>query len=332
MFHRACWPIFALSLVLGLGGCLPDRCGDSESAPGSPASESESRAGGEGSPEGSGKAAFEGGTDEEQGASDERAARGNFEEVLTSGEWSRLYGLLREEYRELAEAHSSSGTARLGEQMEIVGFQMSWMEGHHPLVSGPKRLPRTGRSDHPLFGRRPMWSHWESAIAPWHRRLASRHEEWRETVGGELADRHTQMAEWHTAMAEAVEVGGEADDPGPPTQEEVVGRNVYIRACATCHSPDGSGVERAFPPLQGHPVATGPPRAAARAVLTGVEGPTDVDGEPYAGAMPGYADRLSDRQIAAVLTYVRTSWGNDAGEVSTEQVEEWRREFVGGDQ
>lgn len=327
MPRRYGWLVGAAALWLG--ACVPGVCGGEapESGPSSSSSEAPSRRGE--------REQTAGKPDERKGEQSDETPEvpegASFDRALSTAEWGQAYRALRGAYRDAAEAHrTATGATDSSAQLTTIGYQMSWMAEHHPLVSGPKKLPRSGRPDHPLFGRRPMWSHYESGISAWHRRLAERHEEWsRESESDDLSTRHADFTERHAAMADAVAVDEEIDDPGPPAQREVEGRNVYVRACATCHAPDGSGVAKAFPPLKGHPVATGAPREAARAVLEGVEGPTTVRGEEYAGVMPGYADRLTDRQIAAVLTYVRSTWRNEASDISEEQVAEWREEFAG---
>jgi mono/diheme cytochrome c family protein len=55
-------------------------------------------------------------------------------------------------------------------------------------------------------------------------------------------------------------------------------------------------------------------------VLHGVQGTLTVNGTAYHGVMPTFASQLSDAEIAAVLTYVRTQWGNRGGPISTSQV------------
>jgi mono/diheme cytochrome c family protein len=103
----------------------------------------------------------------------------------------------------------------------------------------------------------------------------------------------------------------------------VVGRRVY-NSCATCHQMDGQGVAGAYPPLAGAEWVTGDPRVLSRILLHGLQGPISVRGVLYNGAMPGWS-RLSDGEIAAVLTYIRNSWGNAAGAVSPDVVAEVRR-------
>lgn len=83
------------------------------------------------------------------------------------------------------------------------------------------------------------------------------------------------------------------------------GQEVYGSHCATCHQADGSGLEPSFPALAGGPLATGPVAAAMGIVINGSEGT----------AMQAWGDMLSANDIAAVLTYLRNSFGNETGDL-----------------
>lgn len=104
------------------------------------------------------------------------------------------------------------------------------------------------------------------------------------------------------------------------------GSQVYQSRCASCHQPDGSGVQGAYPPLTGDPVVTAEnPTRHIEVVLYGLEGKM-IDGVSYPAAMPGWGDRLSDEAVAAVVNHERTSWGNDAPTVTAEDVAAVREE------
>lgn len=102
------------------------------------------------------------------------------------------------------------------------------------------------------------------------------------------------------------------------------GEAEYLKYCLTCHQPDGNGVRSQFPPLAGNVVVKGPADSLVKIVLFGLEGPLTVNGQQFNQVMPAQ-DYLSDQQIADVLTYIRSSWGNDAGSVSQELVAEVRK-------
>ena len=75
-----------------------------------------------------------------------------------------------------------------------------------------------------------------------------------------------------------------------------------------------------FPPLAGNTMVTGSPDKVIAAVKNGLTGATTVNGKTYNGSMPAWKGKLDDTQIADVITYVRSSWGNSAGAVTEAQV------------
>ncbi len=91
--------------------------------------------------------------------------------------------------------------------------------------------------------------------------------------------------------------------------EELVerGKKVYQANCVACHQANGMGLPGTFPALNGSKVATGPIDAHIKIVLHG--------GRPGT-AMVGFADRLSDAEIAAVVTYERNAWNNKMGDAA----------------
>ena len=98
------------------------------------------------------------------------------------------------------------------------------------------------------------------------------------------------------------------------------GAVVYITNCSSCHQRDGKGVPGAFPPLAGNPVVTGNPTAVIAIVKNGVEGRIAVNGALYSGIMPRWGGVISDDDIAAVVTYIRSSWHNRAAPVTAAEV------------
>ena len=88
------------------------------------------------------------------------------------------------------------------------------------------------------------------------------------------------------------------------------GGSVYATTCAACHQATGEGVAGVFPPLAGSEWATGEEAKVVRILLHGVTGPIEVAGETFNGMMPPWGATMKDADIAAVLTYVRSTWGN----------------------
>ena len=98
------------------------------------------------------------------------------------------------------------------------------------------------------------------------------------------------------------------------------GGEVYLTNCATCHQANGQGVAGAFPPLSGNRLVTGNPVAVIAIVKNGLDGKVVVNGQSYSGIMPRWGGVLSDDQIAAAITYIRSSWHNSASGVSAADV------------
>lgn len=101
----------------------------------------------------------------------------------------------------------------------------------------------------------------------------------------------------------------------------VRGDQVYIGVCQTCHQANGMGVAGQYPPLVGSEWLLRDAETPIRIVLYGLEGPITVKGITYNNKMPQFHDKLSNEEIAAVLTHVRSSWGNSAPPVKPEEVE-----------
>jgi mono/diheme cytochrome c family protein len=88
------------------------------------------------------------------------------------------------------------------------------------------------------------------------------------------------------------------------------GKSVYATTCAACHQATGEGVSGVFPPLAGSEWVSGEEAKLVRILLHGVTGPIEVAGETFNGMMPPWGPTMKDADIAAVLTYVRSAWGN----------------------
>ncbi|MFA7523038.1 MAG: cytochrome c [Halothiobacillaceae bacterium] len=106
-----------------------------------------------------------------------------------------------------------------------------------------------------------------------------------------------------------------------------VGHTLFGQFCATCHQQEGIGLTGAVPPLTGSSIVTGDPRVPIGIVLMGVEGPLTVNGTVFNGRMPTFRNTLTDQEIAAVVTYIRQAWANDADPVTTKQVSLLRAEL-----
>ncbi len=107
------------------------------------------------------------------------------------------------------------------------------------------------------------------------------------------------------------------------TFDQVDGAQVYAANCVACHQASGGGLAGVFPPLANSRWVLGSEERLVQIMLYGIRGPIDVQGTVYNGVMPAFA-RLSDAELAAVTTHVRSNWGNDAGPISTALVEAGR--------
>src|ERR1700761_2977966 len=99
----------------------------------------------------------------------------------------------------------------------------------------------------------------------------------------------------------------------------VIGKAIYEKHCQTCHQVDGSGAQNMIPPLIKTEYVLGPKAAIIKILLNGLNGELKVDGVTYGNEMPPQAI-LTNREIAAVLTYVRKSFGNKASLVTISDV------------
>ncbi len=123
-------------------------------------------------------------------------------------------------------------------------------------------------------------------------------------------------------------VSGETAVASAAAAEPVVsqGEATYVQICASCHQATGVGVEGNYPPLKNSAWLTGDPSVPISIVLAGLQGEINVDGKTYNGAMQAWG-MLSDDDVANVLTYARSQWGNTAGPVTAAEVKTVREKL-----
>jgi len=100
--------------------------------------------------------------------------------------------------------------------------------------------------------------------------------------------------------------------------------------CSACHGLEGEGmyhINKTGPPLAGSEWVTGPVANLIAIQFRGLNGPIEVKGETYTPVAPMAPLPLDNDSIAAVLTYIRNSFGNKASPVTPEQVEAMRGEL-----
>lgn len=131
------------------------------------------------------------------------------------------------------------------------------------------------------------------------------------------------------AMQETnIAAGGGATAQGAPAPSAAgaavsplaaAGQKVYTQNCSSCHGATGTGTPGAFPPLANNSTVTGPADEVIKTVLDGKSGPITVNGQGYNGQMPAWKATLSTKDVAAVVTYIRTGLGNNKASAVTEK-------------
>ncbi len=144
-----------------------------------------------------------------------------------------------------------------------------------------------------------------------------------DVVAGSL--QHLQAGDIHAMSAYLVTLPKPAVAPtasAPPPQAVLqLGSKIYLAQCASCHGEQGEGVARAYPALGNRSAANS--SNAIRMVLDGGYAP-GTRGNPRPYGMPPFSTVLSDTEIAAVLSYVNASWGNQGAPVPAHAVERLR--------
>lgn len=98
------------------------------------------------------------------------------------------------------------------------------------------------------------------------------------------------------------------------------GAAVFSARCVACHQATGAGLPGVFPPLAGSEWVAGKAETLVAIVLHGISGPLTVKGSSYNGAMPAFKDQLTNAEIAAVLSHIRGTWGNQAESITADTV------------
>lgn len=107
---------------------------------------------------------------------------------------------------------------------------------------------------------------------------------------------------------------------GPYKFDPARGESLYAANCSACHQATGTGLPGAFPPLKDNPAVLDPdPAKHLNVILNGLHGEA-VNGTVYPSAMPPFGPSLSDADIADIANHERTSWGNQAKQVTADEV------------
>ncbi|MFL5320854.1 MAG: c-type cytochrome [Myxococcaceae bacterium] len=106
-----------------------------------------------------------------------------------------------------------------------------------------------------------------------------------------------------------------------PTPEQLAeGQKIFSTICIACHRADGTGMPNMFPPLAKSDFLMADKERSIRIVINGLQGPVVVNGNKFNQVMPPLGTQFKDDQIAAVLSYVRNSFGNSGEGVTAEEV------------
>lgn len=107
------------------------------------------------------------------------------------------------------------------------------------------------------------------------------------------------------------------------------GKSIYETVCGTCHGTDGLGKPNQAPPLAGSEWVAKDVASVVRIPQAGLNGPIKVAGHDWNLSMAPMGAGLSDADLAAVISYIRESWGNKSGAVSADEVKSARAAING---
>ena len=143
--------------------------------------------------------------------------------------------------------------------------------------------------------------------------------------------RHLSQQDVHAVAVYLKSLPARMQDSGAPADEEVLrfGSAQYDIHCGTCHLPTGLGSEMTGPPLAGSPVVlAADPASLINVTLYGAQVPETAPSKEWQSRgweiMEPCDQKLDDETAAAILSYVRSAWGNEAGAVTPEQVDAQR--------
>jgi len=121
---------------------------------------------------------------------------------------------------------------------------------------------------------------------------------------------------------EIVELSDEEKETQRLERKYDSGKKIFALRCASCHQANGLGIPNQYPPLADSEWVSANPALITKIILKGLKGEITVKGEKYgtSAAVNMAAVPIDDREIANVVTYVRQAWGNDFGEMTTDEV------------
>ena len=145
---------------------------------------------------------------------------------------------------------------------------------------------------------------------------------WNQAAIKTATDRLNGVAE--VEKADHVELKAPAHLSAKAKEQYLAGQKIYFREghCVTCHQANGKGLDPAFPSLENSPWVKGDSNRLIKLAMYGLMGPLEINGKKYDGQVPmtPFGGMLKDDEMAAVLTFVRNSFGNQAHPIQAAQV------------
>ena len=257
-------------------------------------------------------------------------------------EWSANFDSVGQQFQHIREAYGrdSSGLSPQSQMifhnMETLWAQMSQMRGGSMQQTGKKNndgmmgnggmMGRKGMGANSMMeGRSMMQFHnmnqqMMSYAQGMHQMMQQSGNSSMASMYGDMANRMQEM------ISKFSPVKGVPPSSSGTSGGALNGASLFVANCSSCHGADGSGIRGAFPPLNGSSIVQGDKGSLIKILLHGLQGQVTVKGEQYNGTMPSFGNILSDEQISATLTYIRSMPENTAGAVSSEEVSKVRSE------
>lgn len=254
----------------------------------------------------------------------QRSAGGNAELEETTKQIDREYQRLQEQYGRMEMQMPEEMQQLYGQMQQMHGQTMQQHRGmmdRGMMMNGDHMQERGMGLQHEQ-----LWEQHQQMMAM-HESMAQMHQ----GAGRDsIASVHQQMAQLHQQMMGQMP-GEEETGVAPETNEEtaVDAADLYAQNCASCHGQNLQGLTGAFPPLSGSDWVTGEPAVPIRIILYGLQGTIEVNGQTYNGLMPAFGSRLSNSQVAALVSYLRSAGENDAPAVSAADVQAIRKKYRG---
>lgn len=121
-------------------------------------------------------------------------------------------------------------------------------------------------------------------------------------------------------VASVVAATAAASGAEPVSRRISAGAKIFAANCTGCHGANGVGQPGIFPSLVANPYESGDAKRVIHTVKFGLTGKIVAKGVKYDGIMPAWTGTLTDEQIADVISFVRTTWGNKGSVVTVAQV------------